>query len=222
MEKWLPVLMIAHISGGVLSLISGIVPMVVAKGNNTHRLFGKIFFFGMTVVFLTGFSVSLIKNLQFLFLISIFSYYLVASGYRSLYLKKLHRGQKATLVDWLLNFVAGVFMAGMVGWGIYLIINNNGQMGTVSLIFGLIGIRGVIKSVRNFIIQPESRLLWIEGHIAGMVGGYIASVTAFLVVNNDDHIGLPPVVAWLLPSVLLVPLIVYWVRRYKKPVAKTR
>jgi hypothetical protein len=49
-----------------------------------------------------------------------------------------------------------------------------------------------------------------------------ASVTAFLVVNNDDNIGLPPVAAWLLPSVLLVPLIVYWTRKYKKPVTKIR
>lgn len=213
--------MIAHIAGGTLSLISGILPMVVTKGNNIHRLFGKIFFFGMTVVFLTGFTVSIIKNIPFLLLISIFSYYLVANGYRSLYLKKLHRGQKPTVIDWLLNIVSGIFMLGMVVFGSYLIIKGAVQMGIVSLVFGIIGIRGVITTIRNFIKQPTSKTIWIEGHIGGMVGGYIASVTAFLVVNNEHYIGLPMVVAWLLPTVMLVPLIVYWIGRYKKPVKKS-
>jgi uncharacterized membrane protein len=221
MEKYIPWLMIAHIAGGTLSLISGILPMVVTKGNNIHRLFGKIFFFGMTVVFLTGFTVSIIKNIPFLLLISIFSYYLVANGYRSLYLKKLHRGQKPTVVDWLLNIVSGIFMVGMVVFGSYLIIKGAVQMGIVSLVFGIIGIRGVITTIRNFIKQPTSKTIWIEGHIGGMVGGYIASVTAFLVVNNEHYIGLPMVVAWLLPTVMLVPLIVYWIGRYKKPVKKS-
>jgi uncharacterized membrane protein len=216
MEKWLPVLMIAHISGGVIALLSGIIPMVVTKGNKAHRLFGKVFFTGMTVVFVTGFTVSLIKNIPFLLLISIFSYYLVANGYRSLYLKKLHRGQKPTVVDWLLNIVSGIFMFGMVVFGSYLIIKGAVQMGIVSLVFGIIGTRGVITTIRNFIKQPTSKSVWIEGHISGMVGGYIASVTAFLVVNNDKYIGLPPVVAWLLPTALLVPYIVYWTRKYKR------
>jgi len=221
MEKYIPWLMIAHIAGGTLSLISGILPMVVTKGNNIHRLFGKLFFFGMTVVFLTGFTVSIIKNIPFLLLISIFSYYLVANGYRSLYLKKLHRGQKPTVVDWLLNIVSGLFMIGMVVFGSYLIIKGAVQMGIVSLVFGIIGTRGVITTIRNFIKQPTSKTIWIEGHIGGMVGGYIASVTAFLVINNEHYIGLPMVVAWLLPTVMLVPFIVYWVGRYKKPVKKS-
>ena len=223
MEKLLPVLMITHISGGTLALLSGIIPMVVNKGNKAHRLFGKVFFMGMTVVFLTAFAVSIIKNIPFLLLISIFSYYSVANGYRSLYLKKLHKGQKATIVDWVLNIVAGIFILGMVVWGAYLIgTNTNPQMGTVSLVFGLLGCRGIYTTIGHFTKLPTSKTIWIEGHIAGMVGGYIASVTAFLVVNNEKYIGLPPVVAWLLPTALLVPYIVYWTRKYKKPVSKTR
>lgn len=216
MEKWLSFLMIAHIIGGAIALLSGIIPMVVAKGNNIHRLFGKIFFFGMTVVFITGFTVSLIKNIPFLFLISIFSYYLVATGYRSLYLKKLGRGQQPAIVDWVLNIVSGLFMLGMIVWGIYLIANGAVEMGIVSLVFGSIGTRGVIKMVRGFIKPTPSKTGWIEGHISGMVGGYIAAVTAFMVINNERYIGLPMVAAWLLPTALLVPYIVYWSRKYKR------
>jgi hypothetical protein len=45
-----------------------------------------------------------------------------------------------------------------------------------------------------------------------MIGAYIASITAFLVVNNTI---LPSLVAWLAPGVLLTPLIFYWINQYK-------
>lgn len=44
-----------------------------------------------------------------------------------------------------------------------------------------------------------------------MVGSYIASVTAFLVVNIEF---LPPVLIWLAPTAVLVPLILVWTRRW--------
>jgi hypothetical protein len=43
-----------------------------------------------------------------------------------------------------------------------------------------------------------------------MTGSYIASSTAFLVVNNTI---LPGIIAWLIPTVLLVPLIIMWSRK---------
>jgi len=49
-------------------------------------------------------------------------------------------------------------------------------------------------------------------HLQRMIGAYIASLTAFLVVNNTI---LPGVIAWLLPSVLLVPFIMAWSKKYK-------
>lgn len=216
MEKLIPTLVIIHICGGALSLLSGIIPMLVAKGNKPHRVAGKVFFWGMTLVCVTGFIVSVYKSIPFLLLISIFSYYLVASGYRSLSLKKLHLGQRPQMADWVLNIVSGLFMAGMVGFGVSLIVNGKPGMGIVSLIFGLIGARGIYTTIRNFTTKPQSKTIWIEGHIVGMLGGYIAAVTAFLVVNNDRYIGLPGIVAWLLPTALLVPLIFYWTGKYKK------
>jgi len=45
-----------------------------------------------------------------------------------------------------------------------------------------------------------------------MMGSYIAAVTAFLLVNNEI---LPPVSVWLLPTVVIAPLITIWTRRYK-------
>lgn len=218
MEKLLQYLLIAHIAGGMVSLLCGIVPMAVVKGNKMHRLFGNIFFAGMTVVFITGLSLSILKHLQFLLLISLFSYYLVANGYRNLYLKKLHMGQKPTVVDWAIIILSGLAMAYMVIWGSYLIYAGATNMGIITLVFGTIGSLGVIQNIKKFGKGPKRKTLWIEGHISGMIGGYIAAFTAFVVVNNDNYIGLPPLIAWLGPTAILVPLIIYWTRKYKKPI----
>ena len=45
-----------------------------------------------------------------------------------------------------------------------------------------------------------------------MMGSYIAAMTAFIVVNNTI---LPEIVAWLLPTVIVTPLIIKWSRKYK-------
>jgi type IV secretory pathway component VirB8 len=50
-----------------------------------------------------------------------------------------------------------------------------------------------------------------------MIGAYIASITAFLVVNNTI---LPGVVAWLLPTAVLVPVLIKWSRKYAVKIVK--
>jgi hypothetical protein len=42
-------------------------------------------------------------------------------------------------------------------------------------------------------------------HLQRMIGSFIAALTAFLVVNNNI---LPGIVAWLLPTIILVPVII--------------
>lgn len=49
---------------------------------------------------------------------------------------------------------------------------------------------------------------WIRAHVGGMLGSYIALVTALLVVNVGDRL---PIV-WFLPTIVGSPII-YWVIR---------
>ena len=67
--------------------------------------------------------------------------------------------------------------------------------------FAFRGYRAVLK-------RPEG---WLKTHIGGMLGSYIALVTAFLVVNSARvpfHDALPPYSLWFLPAVLGTPLII--------------
>ena len=89
---------------------------------------------------------------------------------------------------------------------------NGKTFGIVFLVFGLISLLFVRQDWITFKGQSTIRNFFLTTHIQRMMGSYIASVTAFLVVNNDI---LPPVFVWLLPTVVIAPLITIWTRKYK-------
>lgn len=49
-----------------------------------------------------------------------------------------------------------------------------------------------------------------------MMGSYIAALTAFIVVNAGNFpFQIPQFIIWLGPTVILVPLSLYWSKPYK-------
>jgi hypothetical protein len=57
--------------------------------------------------------------------------------------------------------------------------------------------------------DPSAR---IAAHLGRMLGGTIAAVTAFTVVNVRIE---PAFVVWLAPTVVLTPVIAYWTARVR-------
>lgn len=215
-----PVLTVMHVAAGGISLVSGLAAMLLKKGGKPHRFAGKVFFFSMTAIFITSAIIAIYKDKDFLLMIGLFSFYLVVSGYRSLFHKQLHWSQKPSWLDYLINSMAFLAMSAMFVWGVVKLIiggEDERQLGIVAIVFGFFGFRIMYSTVKNFVHTPGRKTIWIEGHIAGMIGAYIAAITAFLVVNMADKLG---IVAWLLPTALGVPYIIYWTKKYKKP-AKT-
>jgi hypothetical protein len=221
MKEYVPQLVILHVLAGSLALLSGLAAMTVEKGKQIHRFAGQVFFYSMLVVFLTSVTVAYLKGNSFLLMVGFFSFYLACNGYRWLYLKKLNFKQKPTWVDYLLNGAGGIAHTSLLIWGIIKLIRGE-TFGIVAMVFGLIGLRLVYGTVRRFIRTTASKTLWIEGHIGNMIGAYIATLTAFLVVNNDKTFGLPGIVAWLLPTAIGVPYIFYWIKKYTKPAKTSR
>ena len=67
-------------------------------------------------------------------------------------------------------------------------------IGIVFIVFGSIGLKMVRSDFNNFRRRSAAANTWLLVHIQRMIAGYIAALTAFMVVNNQI---LPPVVAWL-------------------------
>ncbi|MBX2962688.1 MAG: hypothetical protein KF687_09260 [Cyclobacteriaceae bacterium] len=206
-----------HIFAGIISLIVAPLAMVVHKGGNAHRLWGKIFFWCMTWIFVSAVILSAVKWIPFLLLIAVFSYYSVYIGYRALYLKQLHLGKGVAWYDWAMSAIAGIFNFSFVVWGAYKAINGATSLGLLAVGFGLGGLMMVRAELSRYLKPPASKFHWFYRHIGSMMGGFIASVTAFSV--QVMHF-MPGVMQWIWPSLVGVPLIIYWVRTYRKKLEK--
>ncbi|RYY24231.1 MAG: hypothetical protein EOO04_13335 [Chitinophagaceae bacterium] len=211
--------LILHIISGSIALITGFLSMLNRKGSKPHRLTGKLFFAGMTGVFLTTIFIAWFKNLPFLFMVGFFSYYLACSGYRALKLKKLHAGQPAAPIDWTVSIIGIVSGAALIGFSVTWFATRGGW-GLVPLSFGIFCLVGGITDMRNYVRSPLNKNHWVITHGGRMGGSFAATLTAFTVVNFS--LGAYTWVLWLLPGVLTGIWINRLIRGFmKKPVLKT-
>lgn len=205
-----------HIVAGTISLLTGTINIIGKKGGKAHRIVGLAFLYSMLTVSASAFVLSVLHPNYFLFIVGVFTLYMVCSGKRYLYLKNLSKGQRPKWIDWLLTSFMLLFGLAFLIFGVYHLIHKN-VFGIVFVVFGAIGLRFVRTDFRNFSGKAEASNAWLLAHIQRMTGAYIAALTAFLVVNNT---AMPGYIAWLLPSLVFVPLIVIWVRKYRVRVSR--
>ncbi len=206
--------LILHILGGLTGLLAGSVNLLMKKGGLLHKKIGKLFVWGMLIAGGSSLILSLLHPNYFLFMVGIFTIYMVVTGSRYLYLKLIGKGRKATWFDWSLSLTMGLVDLFLLGLGIIYIINAI-SFGLVFLVFGIFGLLFVREDINNFREKSRYKNYWLLAHISRMVGGYIASLTAFLVVNAKYiPFEFPLFLFWIFPSMLLVPFIMKWSRKY--------
>jgi len=200
-------LLVLHIAGGAISLFTGSVVMILKKGSKTHTRIGRIYFYSLLLAAIVSFPMSYLHSSLFLFIVGVFTSYMLLSG-KSYLNKRSSADVKVT--DWILALVMLLFGLAFLGFG-FLNIFKGVYFGVVLVAFGGISISFVIQDWANFMGRHRVKNYWLTTHLQRMIGSFIASATAFLVVNNHF---LPPILAWLLPTIVLTPLIGLWTRRY--------
>ena len=223
MEKWISLLIIVHAITGSISLVTGFISIVTKKGSPLHKKAGKIYFWCMTGVFITGIIIAGYQFNRFLFLIAFLSYYSVFSGVRALKLKQLHKGQKAQWYDWTAGIVNAVANLFFVGLGVYYL-NKSGITsggGLLSLGFGLGGLAISYNNLLPFVKRPKNGHHWYLVHIGNMMGGYIATLTAFFSVMISRSEFMNPFLGFALPSLIGVPFLIYWNSSVEKKFQKS-
>src|SRR5207247_2138905 len=94
-----------------------------------------------------------------------------------------------------------------------LLLGDGGErVGMVPVVFGVFGVVLAGLDFWRFGWPPADRHAWWFAHMRGMLGSYIATVTAFSVVNFTF---LPTAVRWLWPIVVGTPLIAAWITYYR-------
>lgn len=203
------VLLYAHIVTGFIGLFSGVITMSLKKGDQRHKKLGKVFYFSMLSAAVFAILLSSMNTNYFLFMIGIFTAYMVLNGRR--YLSIRNEGE----VQWFdktLSIIMLIFSLGLIALGLQNIIAEN-YGGIVFAFFGFLSLMMTRQDYRNFTGKSKFLNNGLLMHIQRMSGAFIASLTAFMVVNINF---LPDILVWLLPTFIVTPLISRWVRQNAK------
>ncbi len=219
LEKLMTGILWLHIAAGFGAFFIAPVVMIVKKGGKTHRQWGIYYLYAMTVVAVSAILLTFYRPNLFLFFIAIFSYYFAFSGYRVLRRKRPDKGQKAERLDWSVALAALAVCAGMAVWGVSLIVSDNFGFAAILLTFGVLGGVGIGSDVRKLARPSLEKNAWWFDHMGGMVGSYIAAVTAFSVQNFTF---MPPILRWLWPTAIGAIGLTVWIRYYRAKFSRSK
>lgn len=212
------VVRVLHIIAGCISLGFGLAAMLTLKGGKWHRINGRIYFWSMFVIFFSGIALSLFHKNIFFFFISFVSFYPAFVGYRIIKQKDLEKHPKAAWLDYLFITVASVVAC----FGLYLGIKNiQTTVGILLLIFNVLLIVGLRRTVLYQKKTNKMKGAWLLVHIGEMAGSYIAAVTAFLVNNSGVFPSISPIILFTTPGII-GGVAIYFVLKKRKAAMKSR
>ena len=195
-----------HIAGGFVALASGPVAIASRKGSRVHKQFGKAYAIAMAVAGLVALPLSIVTNDILLLVIAVFTLFLVGSGVSAIGRRRTKRESRPS--DTLLPGCCVLFSAGLLLFSLPL---GGRPLFVTGLFFGA---GGMLLAGRALLALRDPATNWLQQHITGMMGAYIATVTAFLVVNLTF---LPQAVVFIGPTVVGVPFIVWMSVRHLRP-----
>ncbi len=212
MESLIATLRSLHIAAGMVALFVAPAAMLTVKGGLAHRRWGKIYFWSMALVAATAVVLSLWRPRIFLTLLAVFSFYQAFAGYRVLGRKRPARGDGSRPIDWAAALATFAASAALVVLGVLRPGASWDRIGIVPVVFGALGMVLSGIDLRRFVRPPADERAWWFAHMTGMLGSYIAAVSAFSVVNFGF---LPTAVRWLWPTIVGTPLIALWISYYR-------
>ncbi len=214
MELPIKILIYIHAFLGGLGLVSGLVGIVVKKGEPIHKKSGKTFSYSIAISALISVFIARMPNHEnlFLFLIGIFTIYLVLAGNRALTLKD----QAKMKADWIDIAISSTMLMASLFMIAIAVVNQFQHKGD-NVLYALFGGLGMFLSVRDFqtfSTFQKQKNKWLKNHLGRMIGALIASITAFLVAGLHIH----TTIVWILPTILGILYIIFWNNKLKKSV----
>ena len=211
MEQTINILIYVHAFFGGLGLIAGIVSASTKKGSLIHKKAGKIFTYSMVTSSLISLFVARMPGHEnlFLFLIGVFTLYMVLAGNRAFTFKSKVK-LKADVVDYLISGTMLLTSAIMIIIGTLGIIQKTDN-GVLYIFFGGFGILLSLNDFKTFRTFRENKDARLKSHLGRMIGALIASTTAFMIAG----LNIGTLLIWILPSILGTGYILYWTRKLR-------
>lgn len=210
MKEFVQYTLYFHAFCGASALLFGILAILTKKGSKKHILSGQIYFYSMLLVAITGLIVATYRNTIFLQTIAFFAFYMAFTGKRVLKNKK---EIIVTKLDWIANIVS----MGVGAYMLYLGITNLFRSGFVGAIPMLLVFGGLLfwMTLQDALKMKNKKWVkndWLYTHIGRMGGSFIATSTAFLLINISFE---PRWVVWLAPTFIGTPLMIASIKKWK-------
>jgi hypothetical protein len=212
-----------HIGGGTVGLFSGIVAAVAAKGGRAHRAAGKVFVVAMLIMAAGACYLAVaIPNQAVNFVIGIFAFYLVATGWLAAHHAPgtIGIGEKIGLGAALLLCAPFLAVSFQIVSGVTLIKSKmplEGAVAVAVLTFTTVTLIAAISDLRVVLRGGIAGPARIARHLWRMcVGLALATGSAF--TNGLPHLlptVFPPSNWLLLPQLIPVLLLAFWMIRVR-------
>ncbi len=206
---------VTHVAVGFLALAVGLVPMLSKKGSRLHNTTGLIYYWSMVLVAISAVGLVLISPLTdgrlFLTGIAVFSFYLCFTGRRSL---QQRDEEPVRWYDWGISGLMAATSIAMIGYGVYHLstLLAKGQfesIGVLFLVFGIFSGSNARYDFKKYLLPHAAKYgsrEWLFVHIERMGGSYIATFTAFALVNiryifPDAPAGIY-IATWIMPGLI--------------------
>ncbi len=219
--------LITHIAFGFLALGVGIVPMLSKKGNTLHNRTGLVYYWSMVIVAFSSVGLVLVSPFTdgrlFLTGIAVFSFYMCFTGKRAL---QQRGSEPVRWYDWAISSVMGAASVIMMAYGLYFVqrLFQTGQFSSMSILFlafGFFSGTNALYDIRKYLAPEKAKYgakEWFFIHIERMGGSYIATFTAFALVNIRYIFPEAPqavyIATWIMPGLMGGLFIGRAVRKY--------
>ncbi len=209
MEPTIRILIYIHAFTGGVGLLTGFWAMAAGKGQKVHRSVGKIFSWSLGISAAVSLLIAVLPKHHnpFLFLIGVFTLYLIAAGNRALKLKG-SKLQSVALTDRILSGSMLLFAIIMVFKGAIAFLNDEG-IGVLYFFFGVLAGTLAGRDLALYRDFAKAKKMWLRIHLSRMIGALIASVTAFMLAG----LALTSMLVWIAPTLIGVGFINYWTRK---------
>ena len=231
----LQALIFAHVATGFVGLAAFWVPVFARKGGRTHVRAGRVYVYCAYVVTLSAVTVAAGRIVSYqvqgigladqpdLYGISLFLGYLglvtfatVRQGIRVLATRRAPEALRTPFHE-ALGWASVASSVALIAFALTVWSDVSPILLGLSPI-GLFTGRNMLRLMRN---PGAERMGWFYSHLGSMIGGGIAFHTAFAVFGVqrlwDYQLAGPlAVVPWILPTVVGLPAIAIWTRRYRR------
>lgn len=214
-----------HIVAGFSALLLFWIPIVVTKGSKIHNRVGWAYVVSMSVVAISAWYMAFWRivldpdrNAEsfafacFLIFIAILSAVTAWFGIRALY------NHRQKLRVGIIDLAASTML---LGSGLGLCIYGFTMGNPLISWFPLIGVSLGVQQLYYWLSPPRNRHSAIIAHLQGLLACSISTLTAFTVFGAPRLLSLDGQVLWLwlAPTLLINPIIIYFIRKYQKKAA---